>query len=106
MKSTIAQVQCIAPGSLVESNGVITGINCHMIAFCSTPIYCFTSLKRLKRLRPVKGGIHQKRLSSYIDPDDSLIVRPCCFLLRTAGNRSLASVLTYEIRYMVIPLRS
>ena len=101
MKSTIAQAQCIAPGTLVESNGARTSINCRMIAFCSTPVHCFTSLKWLKHLRPVKAGTHRKHSSSCMDPEDSLIVLPCHFLLRTTGNMSLAKVLTHVIRYIV-----
>ena len=106
MKSTIARAQCIAPGTLAESNGARTGINYRIIALCSTPVHCFTSLKRLKRLRPVKGGTHRKRSSSCIDPEDSLIVLSCRFFLRTAGNISLVKDLTHVIKYMVMPLRS
>ena len=106
MKSIIAQVQCIAPGILVESNSARTGINCCMIVLCSTPIYCFSLLKWLKHLRLMKGDIYRKHSSSCIDPENSLIVLSCHFLLRTAGNMLLVKVLTHVIRCIVILLRS
>ena len=98
IKSTIAQAQYNAPGSFVESNGTMTGINCLMIAFCLTPVHCLTSLKRLKRLRPVKAGTHRKHSSSCMDSEDSLIVLPCRFLLRTAGKSVLVRLCTHIIR--------
>jgi hypothetical protein len=104
IKSTITWVSALllAPWSKV----IMTGINCLIIALCSTPVHCLILLKQAKCLSPVNGGTHRKRSSSWTNPEDSLIVLPCRFLLQTAGKTLLASVFTHIIRYIVMLLRS
>src|SRR5436853_7666044 len=102
----IAQVHCIAIGSLTNNKGEITGINYRTIAFCSMLVYCLTWLNLLNRLRLVKGGTYRKCLSSYIILEDLVLVLPCCFLLLTTKEDLVIRSFIYPIKCMVIPLSS